>query len=77
MTIKIKDTEVGLLNITDENKTYTIDDLIELNNNEEKSHTLKINKSTNTIEDTSASLTAIETPFFRLSKNLSTKITPY
>ena len=50
-TIKIKDVQIGLLDITNEIKTYTINDIIELTNTEEKSHTIKINKATNEIKE--------------------------
>jgi len=48
--IKINDIEVGFLDMVDDDKTYTIDDLIELDSSIIRSHTININQTTQDIE---------------------------
>ena len=67
-TIKMNDIQVGLLDITDKEKTYTLDDLIELTNTEEKTHTIKINKSTSEIENIPKDITTNTKPTTEIKK---------
>lgn len=71
--IKIKDLQVGLLNITDKTKTYTIDDLIKLTNKEEKNHTIKINKTTTEIKEEPKSIITDELPIIKEEKKEQNK----
>lgn len=61
-TIKMKEIEIGLLDIIDPNKTYTLDDLIELKKDEETIHKIKINKTSEKIEDVPTSITTDNNP---------------
>jgi len=68
-TIKIKDTKVGVLNITEETKKYTLDDIIEITNTDEQSHTIKINKSTNEIKEEPKNIVIDNKPTIKEEKN--------
>lgn len=49
-TVEMSNIEVGFLDITDDEKTYTFDDLIEINSNISKSKTINIKQTTEEIE---------------------------
>ena len=66
--IKIKDLQVGILNITDKTKTYTKDDLIKLTSKEEKDHTIKINKATTEIKEEPKTIVTDELPTIKEEK---------
>lgn len=66
--VKMKEIEIGLLDIIDQNKTYTLDDLIELTKQEETIHTIKINKTTEEIKDIPTSITTNNNPINESSK---------
>lgn len=68
-TIKVNNVEVGLLDIIDKEKTYTIEDIIEITNDEEKSHLLKINKTTNNIENKPENIIINTYPNIKEEKN--------
>ena len=59
--IKMGETEVGLLDINDETKTYTLEDLITINSTEEKSHILNINNSSTEIKEVPENIKDITT----------------
>lgn len=67
-TIKTKELQIGLLNITDKSKIYTLDDLIKLTNKEELNHTIKINKSTNEINEEPKSIVTDKLPVIQEEK---------
>lgn len=71
--IKIKDLQVGLLNITDKTKTYTKDDLIKFTHKEELNHTIKINKTTNEIKEEPKSIITDELPTIKEEKKEQNK----
>lgn len=68
--IKIKDVQVALLDITNEKDTYTIDDIFELNNEEEKIHTIKINTTTNEITEEPKNIVVDNKPLIKEEKNI-------
>lgn len=69
-TVKIGEIEVGLLDMDDTDKTYTLDDLIKLTNTEEKKHTLKINKSTTEIQEVPKDISTEVKPTIKEEKNI-------
>ena len=75
-TIKMGKSEVGLLDITDETKTYTLDDIITINNTKEQTHTLNIKTSTEEITDIPENIKDITTnnnPVNNIEKKTSKK----
>ena len=68
-SIKIKDIQVALLDITDETKKYTIDDITELTNTDEKNHTIKINKTSNEIKEEPKNIVTDNKPIIKEEKN--------
>ena len=61
-TIKMKEIEIGLLDIKDLDKTYTLDDLIEIKKEEETIHKVKINKTNELIKNEPNSITTNDKP---------------
>ena len=64
-SIKMGEIEIGLLDMNDETKTYTLDDLISLNKITDKTHTIKINKTTNEITKEPVNIIKDEKPVFK------------
>lgn len=74
-TIKMKEVEVNLLDMTDSNKTYTTDDLITINSDIEKSYELKIKKGTIETETEPTDITTETSPVIKNQKNITNKET--
>ena len=72
-SIKMGEIEIGLLDMLDETKTYTIDDLISLNKISEQTHTLKINKTSNEISEEPKNIIKDEKPTFKESQTTNKK----
>ena len=70
--IKMTNSEISLLDIIDETKTYTMDDIIKVNNSIEKTHTIKINKTDETITEESPTEIILTTnPINKLEKEIN------
>lgn len=73
--IKMSDIEAALLDIKDPSKEYTLDDAIELESSSNKSHTITIERSSDTVVETPKDITSDQTPTPTAKKTTETTTT--